>query len=187
MAILAAGYHSQAQPDYFSRPRAYSKPTKEELKQLDSLLSQRCAQELQQLCSFAAAESPEVAHLFVRVLQQGILSTTTPLQPVQHEQGLSRTSRDLTTTDNGLLTPTEDVNQMDVQGDNVQWPATIDAQSRQILPFTQPTPTISSLQSPSFRHPRKRKSLADKDDEVLCGSPRPMAINNKRSRLAESG
>lgn len=60
---------------YFSRPRALSKPTRAEVKELNYHLARRSAHELHLICQIAASQSPEVASMLMKVMKDSNLIT----------------------------------------------------------------------------------------------------------------
>lgn len=154
---------------YFTnRPRAYSKPTKEETKELSSILSRCSAHDLRSVMLSAANESSDVAHLFMKIMKDATLNAHSHLQPAQPNQQHVVSSSCYPET--GLLTPTEISEDSEMSGTEAIQNQTqhLPARPGSFIPtpshMTSPTTLEPGLVS--LKRPKKRKSLADRDDYI---------------------
>lgn len=141
---------------YFAtRPRSYSKPTKDELKIFSQQLSQYSEHELRRIIELAVSDSTETARVIARILSNPIGALNKPqfaFQPVQPQQSLE---------EHDLPTPSDSAGDSEMSG----------------------TENVSQLHQGCYASPRrstKRKSLADRDDNVPSFSPRSFATMKKR-------
>lgn len=160
-----------------TRPRAYSKPTREELKELTTYLAQHNVDELRSLIHLAATQSSETAHVLLKLLH-----AHSPLQPVLHPT--EPHSRQTHHSYDGYFTPADSGEDSEMSGtENTAPPLPPQPQSQpqhcltSQISFTEPLPpslvtqTYSPVQikapSPAQERRLKRKSVADWDDSHL--------------------
>lgn len=153
--------------NYFAttRPRAYSKPTREELKQLNYHLAQRSEYELIRICQVAAAESPEVAHVLMKVMREtNLLPASHQFQPVQNQPSIF-CDRFANVADNstGLATPPEMSEDSEMGGIENEAPQN-GSQFRSPVPSLSTsfnnTVNYSSTESTSLQRPQQPAALA---------------------------
>lgn len=168
---------------YFTnRPRAYSKPTKEETKELSNLLSKCSAHDLRLIMLSAATESPNVVQLFMKIMRNDDSTPDPHPQPVQSTQ--QQTTGNPCYPDTGLLTPIDISEDSEMSGtENGQSYAQQHhlARPESFMPtsscFTSGTPFQHEI--PSLKRPNKRKSLADRDDN-FPSSPHSSFLSKRR-------
>lgn len=149
---------------YFTtRPRGYSKPTKEELKALSVHLSERSENELKYIIEAAVNESAEVTRVIMKVMNEAhFVPSSSHFQPVQ-QQPLTLCN---STNDNGLPTPNDTSEDSEMSGTENAPPP--------------PQPQIPFFSQTPPRRSNKRKSLADRDDNIPSISPRSFSTVKKR-------
>lgn len=159
---------------YFTnRPRAYTKPTKEEMRELSNVLSKYSAHDLRLVMLSAANESPDVAQLFMKIMKDIGLDSRSLLQPVQPSQQHMISASCY--PDGGLLTPvdiSEDSEMSGTEGIRIQTqPRSARPESFMPTPSHITFPTTLEPGTTSLKRPNKRKSLADRDDNVTTHYP----------------
>lgn len=170
---------------YFTnRHRAYSKPTKEETKELNHHLSKCSPHELRLIILSAANESSDVARLLTKVMKDSNLIPQPCLRPVQADQW--HMIANLTAFNTGLPTPIDASDDSEMSGtENIQ-PELQNYHSTQAEPcaLISPYPASDNFHSGTTppKRSNKRKSLADRDDNIpsFGCSPRPQAFAKRR-------
>lgn len=171
---------------YFNnRPRAYSKPTKEETKELGNILSKYSAHDLRLVMLSAANESPDVAQLFMKIMKDVELGPTLLLQPVQPNR--QHTMLDSCLPETGLLTPIDVSEDSEMSGTEAVQTQTQyhPARPESFVPTPSHTNFPATLEPgiTSSKRPNKRKSLADRDDNIPSYyPPSQSSILSKRRR-----
>lgn len=155
---------------YFSRPRAYSKPTKEEAKELGYHLARVSPHELHLICQMAASESSEVAKILMKVMVNAKLVAQPVFKTVQEEHEHVNFGGSIR-HEHGLPTPNESCEDSEMSGiedPQSEMSETLERGARGAQGL-QPIMPLSHL---SNRPSNKRKSLADRDDKPPTLSPR---------------
>lgn len=174
---------------YFAnRPRAQSKPTEEETRELRDNLSERSAHELRLIILSAAYESSDVARRITKVMRD------TGLLPPANWQSVRPENRDINATqssfNSGLLTPIDVSDDSEMSGtENIQPEPQHQAPddhtfSKSAIP--QGTSSDHLQQAiPSAKRSNKRKTFADRDDNIpsfFTPLPRPSPTVAKRRK-----
>ncbi|KAJ9663171.1 hypothetical protein H2198_000932 [Neophaeococcomyces mojaviensis] len=162
---------------YFaSRPRSYSKPTREELKGLKSQVSQCNADELRSIIQLAATQSSEAARILLRLLHAQLPDESDRLQQPNY---LATTA----TNEHGILTPIESPEDSEMSGTENVPPSrpqhTMQSGNFLVAPQLKPV-------SPMQERRLKRKSLAERDDDIPDGRATSLYADNASSGLHHS-
>lgn len=171
-----------------NRPRAQSKPTEEETRELRENLSERSAHELRLIILSAAYESSEVARRITKVMRDTGLIPPANWQPVQPENPHIDVAQ--SSFNSGQLTPIDVSDDSEMSGtENIQpepQHQALDDHTFTKSALSQGTsPNHAQQGPPSSKRSNKRKTCEDKDDNVpsfFAPLPRPSSTFAKRRK-----
>lgn len=180
--------------DYFTeRPQghlcsqSHSAASKEEMIELDNRLLELSAHELRKIIMSAASESSNMIHLFAKIIKDGSFYSS-QFQPVQQVHQ-SITSDDVR-SEGGLLTPIDSSEDSEMSGAENSYSHMIMQPSERSTRFRMTAPILrdssnvvpyTALSVPK-RLCNKRKSLADRNDNIPTAGPSVISPVSKRRK-----